>query len=117
MGKKKKSGRGKRSADWAEVKRRCRLSQQDVEMAKELGLSPRSLIKNIPNRSQPWKAPVKYWIRDLYEEKQSKASKKRRKEEEKPASESETQPGAESPPDAEHDLRSGAIAPDDDVPF
>ena len=71
--KKKKSGRGKRQADWAQAKRLCRLSQQDVEMAKELGFSPRALIKNIPSRSQPWKAPVKYWIRELYEKKKEKA--------------------------------------------
>ena len=35
-------------------------------MAKELGMGPRSLIKNIPAKSQPWKAPVSQWIRDLY---------------------------------------------------
>ncbi len=38
-------------------------------MAKELGLKPRTLIKNIPSKSQQWKAPVKLWIRDLYEKK------------------------------------------------
>ena len=38
-------------------------------MAKELGLGPCSLIKNIPNRSQPWKAPVKDWVRELYDRK------------------------------------------------
>ncbi len=38
-------------------------------MAKELGLNPRSLIKNIPSPRQQWKAPVKQWIRALYEEK------------------------------------------------
>lgn len=27
-------------------------------MAKEMGLNPRSLIKNIPSPSQPWKQPV-----------------------------------------------------------
>jgi len=36
-------------------------------MAKELGMSPRSLIKNISAPSQPWKALVKEWIRDLHE--------------------------------------------------
>lgn len=36
-------------------------------MAKELGMSPRSLIKNVPNKTQQWKAPVKEWIRDLHE--------------------------------------------------
>jgi hypothetical protein len=36
-------------------------------MAKELGISPRSLIKNIPNRNERWKAPVEDWVRDLHE--------------------------------------------------
>lgn len=35
-------------------------------MAKELGMGPRSLVKNIPAKSQPWKAPVGQWLRDLY---------------------------------------------------
>lgn len=35
-------------------------------MAKEMGLNPRTLIKNIPSRSEPWKIPVEEWVRDLY---------------------------------------------------
>src|SRR5229473_310931 len=54
---------------WKEAKRRCRLNEEDVRMAKELGFQPRSLIKNIPDPSQKWKAPVNEWIRSLYEEK------------------------------------------------
>lgn len=54
---------------WAEAKRQCRLNQEDIRMAKELGFKPRSLIKNIPAPNQQWKLPVKQWIRDLYEEK------------------------------------------------
>ena len=38
-------------------------------MAKELGLNPRSLIKNIPSPEQRWKLPVKQWIRTLYDTK------------------------------------------------
>jgi hypothetical protein len=38
-------------------------------MAKELGLQPKSLIKNIPSPPQKWKAPVRDWVRALYEEK------------------------------------------------
>src|SRR5438477_12877440 len=53
---------------WKEAKRRCRLNEEDIRMAKELGFQPRSLIKSIPNRSQKWKAPVNEWIRSLYEE-------------------------------------------------
>lgn len=55
-----------RDGEWAEAKRRCRLSADDVKMAKALGFQPRSLIKNIPDPRQAWKAPVRDWVRDLY---------------------------------------------------
>ena len=57
---------------WQEAKKKCRLNDNDIRMAKELGLNPKSLIKNIPNKSEKWKAPVKDWIHDMYEEKQQK---------------------------------------------
>jgi hypothetical protein len=57
---------------WAEAKKRCRLNEDDIQMAKELGMTPKSLIKNIPAPDQQWKGPVKVWIRDLYEEKFNK---------------------------------------------
>lgn len=41
-------------------------------MAKEFGMSPHSLIKNIPSRSQPWKAPVPEWVRGLYQRKRGR---------------------------------------------
>lgn len=66
---------------WAEAKKRCRLNEEDIRMAKEMGLNPKSLIKNIPNKSEPWKAPVKDWIRDMYEKRQRKAEQKRRRRE------------------------------------
>ncbi|GMA64927.1 hypothetical protein NZD89_05975 [Alicyclobacillus fastidiosus] len=43
---------------WREAKARCRLTDETVKMAKEMGLNPLSLIKNIPNKSQLWKEPV-----------------------------------------------------------
>lgn len=55
--------------EWEEAQRRCRLSDEEVRMAKELGFRPKSLIKNIPAPSQKWKAPVNAWVRMLYEEK------------------------------------------------
>jgi hypothetical protein len=54
---------------WKEAQRLCHLSDEEVRMAKELGFQPRSLIKNIPDPSQKWKAPVNEWIRSLYAEK------------------------------------------------
>jgi hypothetical protein len=52
---------------WAEAKKKCRLNQKTVQMAKELGLNPKNLIKNIPSKSEPWKSPVHVWIREMYE--------------------------------------------------
>ena len=66
---------------WAEAKKKCRLSEEDIRMAKEMGLNPKSLIKKIPNPKEQWKAPVKVWIRDMYETRQTKAAQKKRRKE------------------------------------
>jgi len=55
-----------RNDDWAAAKRLCRLSSEDVRMAKALGLNPRKLMKNIPSSQVGWKAPVRDWVRELY---------------------------------------------------
>lgn len=55
---------------WAKAKEVCRLNMEDIRKAKELGLRPRTLIKNVPNSNQRWKAPVKIWIQNLFEERQ-----------------------------------------------
>ena len=44
---------------WDEAKKKCRIGDEEIRMAKEMGLNPKSLIKNIPNKSEMWKAPVK----------------------------------------------------------
>ena len=58
--------RKKSKPDWDEARRHCRLDDDDVRMAKELGMSPSGLIKNISSKSQQWKRPVREWIRELY---------------------------------------------------
>ena len=59
----------KRDDAWAEAKRRCRLNENDIMMAKKMGLTPQTLIKNIPSKTERWKAPVKQWIHELYADK------------------------------------------------
>ena len=66
---------------WQEAKKKCRLNNEDIALAKRLGLNPRSLIKNIPSKSEPWKAPVKEWLHEIDEERQEKAAKKQRRKE------------------------------------
>jgi len=53
---------------WAEAKKKCRLNAATIQMAKELGLKPKSLIKNIPSKNQQWKASVQVWVQDMYED-------------------------------------------------
>ena len=60
--------KNKRDIEWMDAKKKCRLNTETVQMAKELGLNPKSLIKNIPNKSQSWKKPVYLWIREMYQE-------------------------------------------------
>ena len=64
---------------WKEAKSRCRLNAEDIRIAKEMGLNPRSLIKNIPNKQQAWKLPVNQWLRSMWEDRQEKAHKKQLK--------------------------------------
>ena len=33
---------------WQEAKKRCRLGDEEIRMAKEMGLNPKSLIKMFP---------------------------------------------------------------------
>lgn len=135
MSKKHKS---KKDAQWAEAKRKCRLNADAVRMAKELGLNPRSLIKNIPTKAQAWKAPVHVWIREMYEKRRMKTARKqpvasKRREDAKPPANS-IPPATEqchsdgTPRDQEEYLGGQALtlvsgqcpdheAGDDEVPF
>ena len=63
---------------WAECKKKCRLNTEDIELAKRLGLNPKSLIKNIPSKSQQWKAPVKVWLREIEAKRNKKTVRKHR---------------------------------------
>ena len=71
----------KKDVEWAEAKKKCRLNEETVKMAKEMGLNPRSLVKNIPNKSEQWKAPVSIWIQEMYQKRQEKALKKKDRKE------------------------------------
>lgn len=59
----------KNAEAWKEAKKRCRLDEADILNGEGIGMTPKSLIKNIPTRDQKWKDPVKLWINDLYEKK------------------------------------------------
>ena len=50
---------------WQNAKKKCRLNDADIALAKRLGLTSQSLIKNIPSKNEPWNAPVCVWIHEL----------------------------------------------------
>ena len=45
---------------------KCHIGDEEIHMAKEMGLKPNSLIKNIPDKNEKWKVLVKDWIHDMY---------------------------------------------------
>lgn len=62
--------------DWKKAKKLCRLNEEDIRIAREMGLNPKSLIKNIPGKDQQWKEPVKEWLWSIWEDRQEKARRK-----------------------------------------
>jgi hypothetical protein len=66
-------------AQWQEAKKKCRLNADDIALAKRLGLNPKSLIKNIPNKSESWKAPVSVWLHEIDDKRKRKADQKQRR--------------------------------------
>ena len=51
---------------WVEAKRRHRLTDEQVQMARELGMNPKKLGKLDNHRQEPWKLPLPQFIEELY---------------------------------------------------
>jgi len=59
--------KAKKSKDaWAQAKTKYRLSAEQIQMAKELGMNPKKFGSLANNRQEPWKAPLPEFIEDLY---------------------------------------------------
>jgi hypothetical protein len=52
---------------WVEAKRRHRLTDAQVQMARELGMNPRKLGKLDNHKQEPWKLPLPQFIEKLYQ--------------------------------------------------
>lgn len=75
--------------DWKKAKKLCRLNEEDIRIAREMGLNPKSLMKNIPGKDQQWKEPVRQWLWSIWEDRQEKARRKQAALEEEQAKELE----------------------------
>jgi len=52
--------------DWIDARKRHRLSDAHVQMARELGMNPKKLGKLDNHRQEPWKLPLPAFIEELY---------------------------------------------------
>ena len=118
MANKRKQSANKKDRLWIEAKSRCCLNKEDVRIAKEMGLNPRSLIKNIPSKTQQWKSPVKVWIHEMYQKRQEKTAKKKARKEQAatahPAAETKQLPEDNTTYLDDEDL---VFEEDDDMPY
>lgn len=52
---------------WVEARKRHRLSHAHVQMARELGMDPKSLRKLDNHHQEPWKLPLAEFIAERYQ--------------------------------------------------
>ena len=57
---------------WAEVKKKYRLSETTIQMAKRLGLNPKKLGSIANHKQEPWKEPLPDFIQTLYDKRFNK---------------------------------------------
>ena len=50
---------------WFEARKRYRLTDVQVQMARELGLNPKKCGKYASNKNQPWKSSLGEFIEDM----------------------------------------------------
>ena len=51
---------------WFEARKRYRLTHAQVQMARELGLNPKSFGGLANHRQEPWKLPLPSFIEEIY---------------------------------------------------
>ncbi|MGD9202224.1 MAG: hypothetical protein PVI26_11715 [Chitinispirillia bacterium] len=51
---------------WIKAKRRYRLSDMHIQMARELGMNPKKFGSLANHKQEPWKVPLPIFIEDIY---------------------------------------------------
>lgn len=51
---------------WTDAKKRYKLTDEHIRMAKELGLNPKKIGLYAPNKQEPWKEPLPDFIEEIY---------------------------------------------------
>ena len=55
-----------KNEDWMTAKRKYRLTDEQIQMARELGMNPRKFGSLANNNQEKWKAPLADFIEELY---------------------------------------------------
>ena len=58
---------------WIDARKRHRLSHAQIQMARELGMNPKSFGKLDNHRQESWKAPLSEFIESLYQKRFGKS--------------------------------------------
>ena len=102
-------------AAWVIAKKRHKLSNAHVQMARELGMNPQTLGKIDNHDQEPWKLPLPLFIEDLYLKRFDRERPERILTIEQVAKEVERKKEAKRQRKAER--REAAASQGDDVPF
>ncbi len=51
---------------WIDTKKKFRLSDTQIQMARELGMNPKKFGSLANHKQEPWKAPLPEFIEDIY---------------------------------------------------
>jgi hypothetical protein len=51
---------------WIEAKKRFRLSDTQIQMARELGMNPKKFGSLANHKQEPWKTPLPVFIEECY---------------------------------------------------
>ena len=51
---------------WIEAKKKFRLSDMHIQMARELGMNPKKFGSLANNKQEKWKSPLPIFIEDIY---------------------------------------------------
>ncbi len=51
---------------WIDAKKKFRLSDTQIQMARELGMNPKKFGSLANHKQEPWKAPLPEFIEDIY---------------------------------------------------
>ena len=62
---------------WSDAKKRYRLTDEHIRMAKELGLNRKKFSSYAPNKQEQWKEPLPDFIEEIYAKRFKKSNSER----------------------------------------